>query len=565
MTSRTDQHEPQREPAGSAVATTDPEEQHYPDHAHVLRIIGALMAGMFLASLDQTIVSTSIRTISDELGGLDRQAWVTTAYLITSTIATPLYGKLSDIYGRRRFFLFAIAVFVIGSALCTSATSMIQLSVFRAIQGVGAGGLFSLALAIVGDIVPPRERARYQGYFLAVFGTSSVLGPVIGGLLADQQTIFGITGWRYVFLINVPIGIAAFAGVWVNLHTVHHRVDHRVDWWGAATLIMALVPLLVVAEQGREWGWTSTSAVTCYIVGFVGLTLLLLAERAAGEEALIPLRLFSNPHSGVPLLVSVFVGFGMFGAMMTLPLWMQIVHGYSPIQSGLAMLPMTAGLMVASIVSGQIISRTGRYKAFPIIGTALMALGAYLLSRIHVDSDMWYVTACLTVLGLGVGSCMQPLTLAVQNAVDRQDMGIATSAATFFRQMGGTLGTAVFLSVLFSTLPDRISDAFKAAAGNPEFLGALRDPAVAANPANRPILAMLRDHSGVSGSMTSDSSFLSVIDPRLALPFRVGFSDSITHVLICAVAVLLFTFVLTWFVPERVLRGRTPAEIASER
>ena len=267
----------------------------YPDQSQVVRILLALMAGMFLAALDQTIVSTSIRTIADDLGGLDRQAWATTAYLITSTIATPLYGKLSDIYGRRRFFLFAIAVFVFGSALCTMSTSMYMLAAFRAVQGIGAGGLFSLALAIIGDIVPPRERARYQGFFLAVFGTSSVLGPVVGGLLADQSTIFGIAGWRYVFLINVPIGIAAFIGVYINLHTPHTRVNHRVDWWGAAALIVALVPLLVVAEQGREWGWTSTTAITCYAVGVAGLMLLLLAERKAGYEALIPLRLFTNP------------------------------------------------------------------------------------------------------------------------------------------------------------------------------------------------------------------------------------------------------------------------------
>ena len=557
---------PAATPGGRPAGYVPDEDLHeYPDHATVMQILVALMAGMFLAALDQTIVSTSIRTIADDLGGLDRQAWATTAYLITSTIATPLYGKLSDIYGRRRFFLFAIAVFVAGSAACSAATSMYSLAAFRALQGIGAGGLFSLALAIIGDIVPPRERARYQGFFLAVFGTSSVLGPVVGGWLADTSSLFGVTGWRWVFLINVPIGIAAFIGVWVRLHTPHTRVDHAVDWWGAVALIVCLVPLLIVAEQGREWGWTSGTSIACYAIGVVGFGLLLLAERRAGFEALIPIRLFSNPASGVPLLVGVFVGFGMFGAMMTLPLWLQIVHGYSAIQSGLAMLPLTAGIMLSSIVSGQLISRTGRYKVFPIVGTALMTLGVFLLSRIDVDVNMWYVGAAMAVFGLGLGNCMQPLTLAVQNAVDRRDMGVATSAATFFRQMGGTLGTAIFLSILFSTVQDKIADAYKAASGTADFQAALHDPTVLANAANAPILAMLKGGAsgGSSSSMMSDTSFLSKIDPRLALPFQQGFSDSVALVLMCAMAVLTFTVLLTLFVPERVLRGRSALPVAA--
>ena len=559
MTTVIDASAPGAARGAGAPARPDVRPVDYPDHSQVVRILLALMAGMFLAALDQTIVSTSIRTIADDLGGLDRQAWATTAYLITSTIATPLYGKLSDIYGRRRFFLFAIAIFVVGSALCTMSTSMYMLAAFRAIQGIGAGGLFSLALAIIGDIVPPRERARYQGYFLAVFGTSSVLGPVVGGFLADQSTIFGIAGWRYVFLINVPIGIAAFIGVYINLHTPHQRVNHRIDWWGALTLVVALVPLLIVAEQGREWGWTSGAAISCYVIGVVGLVALLLAERAAGVEALIPMRLFSNAAAGVPLLVGVFVGFGMFGAMMTLPLWLQIVHGYSAIQSGLAMLPLTAGIMAASLISGQLISRTGHYKVFPTIGTALMTLGAFLLSRITVDVSMWYVCFAMLVFGLGLGNCMQPLTLAVQNAVDRSDMGVATSAATFFRQMGGTLGTAVFLSILFSTVQDKIADAYRAAAGTPDLISAMKDPAVASNPANAPILRMLHGGSSGGSSMLSDTAFLAFADPRLTFPFKEGFSDSISLVLVVAIVVLAVTTVLTFFVPERPLAGRAPA------
>ncbi len=546
-------------PAQAVPPGRETDFHEYPDQSQVVRILLALMAGMFLAALDQTIVSTAIRTIADDLGGLEQQAWATTAYLITSTIATPLYGKLSDIYGRRRFFLFAIAVFIVGSALCSLATSMYMLAALRAVQGIGAGGLFSLALAIVGDIVPARERARYQGYFLAVFGTASVLGPVVGGLLADQNSIFGIPGWRYVFLINVPIGIAALVGVYINLHTPQTRVHHRVDWWGAVMLVVALVPLLIVAEQGQAWGWTSATSIACYLIGVVGVVLLVLAERSAGVEALIPLRLFTNPASGVPLLVSVFVGFGMFGAMITLPLWLQIVHGFTPIQSGLAMLPFTAGIMTASVISGQLISRTGRYKVFPIIGTGLLTVGAFMLSRVTIDADMWFVSMGMTVFGLGLGNCMQPLTLAVQNAVDRRDMGMATSAATFFRQLGGTLGTAIFLSILFSTVQDKIADAYGRAVGTPEFTAALQDPAVVTNPVNEPVLQMLHGGEGGGGSsLLSDTSFLSRIDPRLARPFQEGFSNSITLVLTVAIVVLAVTWVLTFFVPERELATRAP-------
>ena len=248
-------------------------------HRQIVTILIGLMMGMFLAALDQTIVATSIRTIADDLHGLNHQAWATTAYLITSTIVTPLYGKLGDIYGRKKLFTVAITIFIVGSVMCTFASSMATLALFRALQGLGAGGLFSLALAIIGDIVPPRERAKYQGYFLAVFGTSSVLGPIIGGFFAGQESILGITGWRWVFLVNVPVGIAAFAVVTRTLHLRHTRLDHRIDWMGAAALALALVPLLLVAEQGREWGWLSTGAITCYVIGVVAGAAFFLTQR----------------------------------------------------------------------------------------------------------------------------------------------------------------------------------------------------------------------------------------------------------------------------------------------
>jgi MFS family permease len=300
---------------GSAASTTPATPAESPvglSHKQILAILSGLLMGMFLAALDQTIVSTAIRTIADDLHGLSVQAWVTTAYLITSTIATPLYGKLSDIYGRKKFFIAAISIFIVGSMLCTLATSMYSLAAFRAFQGIGAGGLFTLALAIIGDIVSPRERARYQGYFLAVFGTSSVLGPVIGGFLAGQSSILGVSGWRWVFLVNVPIGIAALFVVQATLHIPHFRRDHRVDWWGAAFLSIALVPLLTVAEQGRTWGWSSGRSLACYVIGVLGVAAFVFAEWRFGDEALIPLRIFKNRTISLALVSSVVTGAGLF-------------------------------------------------------------------------------------------------------------------------------------------------------------------------------------------------------------------------------------------------------------
>jgi EmrB/QacA subfamily drug resistance transporter len=540
-------------------------------HRQILEVLSGLMLGMFLAALDQTIVASAIRTIGDDLHGLSVQAWVTTAYLITSTIATPLYGKLSDIYGRKPFFLFAITVFVIGSALCAFSTSMYMLAAFRAVQGVGAGGLFSLALAIIGDIVPPRERARYQGYFLAVFGTSSVLGPVIGGFFAGADQILGVTGWRWVFLVNVPIGIVALAVVARVLNVPHTRRDHRLDFAGAAALTVGLVPLLTVAEQGRTWGWGSTRSVWCYVIGVVGLVLFVLAEARAGEDALLPLRMFRNRTFSLTSVISTVVGMGMFGALVILPLYLQIVRDASPTRSGLLLLPLTGGIMLGSVVSGQLISHTGRYKIFPVVGSLLMIAGLLLLHTVGVATPFWRTGMFMAVVGLGLGNIMQPITLAVQNAMPPQDIGVATSSATFFRQMGGTLGVAVFLSVLFSTVGANIRHAFADDARTPGFQAALHDPSVLGNPANRPVIQLLRSGGHVGDASLNDTSFIQRLDPRLAHPFKVGFSTSMDLVFLLGAAVLVVAFVLLLFLPELPLRtraaisAREPASPLGER
>ena len=545
-------------PAGSPAGTRAPGDQALFTHRQIVVILIALMSGMFLAALDQTIVATSIRTIADDLDGLSLQAWATTAYLITSTIATPLYGKLSDLYGRRPYFIAAISIFVVGSVLSGFAQSMYQLAAFRAFQGIGAGGLFSLALAIIADIVPPRERARYQGYFLAVFGTSSVLGPVVGGFLAGQATILGIAGWRWVFLVNVPIGIVSLLLVVRNLHLPHTRREHKIDYWGAVWLVVALVPILIVAEQGREWGWTSGRSVTAYVIGLAGIVLFLLAERRIGDDALLPLRLFRGRTFAVGSMLNLVVGMGMFGALAALPLYMQIVKGYSPTAAGLLLLPMVIGIMGGTISSSQFIARTGRYIWFPRIGLVVLLAAMLLLHTITADTSIATVDVYAFMFGLGLGFNMQTLILAIQNAVPPQDMGVATSSATFFRQMGGTLGTAVFLSVLFNALPGKIASAFGASVSTPQFQSALRDPAVLSDPANAPVLGMLKG-GGSAGSTAAlnDSSFISSLDPRLARPFIVGFADSISIVFLLGAVVIAVALVIVWWLPEEKLRTQS--------
>ena len=520
-------------------------------HRQTVMILIGLMMGMFLAALDQTVVSTAIRTIADDLNGFSLQAWATTAFLITSTISTPLYGKLSDIYGRKPFFLFAISIFIAGSALCGLSRSMYELAAFRAIQGIGAGGLFSMALAIIGDIVPPRQRARYQGYFLAVFGTSSVLGPVLGGLFAGANSILGISGWRWIFYINVPIGLAALVVVNRVLHIPHTRRDHRIDWQGAVALIIGLVPLLIVAEQGRIWGWSSGRSMLCYGLGIVGLVLFYLAERMCKDDALIPLRLFRGRTFTVATMSSVIIGMGMFGAILVLPLYLQIVKGYSPTGAGLATLPLVLGIMAGSVISGQTISRTGRYKIFPIVGTGLMVVGLYLFSLIGADTPLWKTALIMPIVGLGLGGNMQPIILAIQNAVSPREIGVATSSVTFFRQMGGTLGTAVFLSVLLSTLPGRIADAFNSVRGTPGFQAAL---------AAHPDQAATLQAAGSGNADLNDTSFISRLAPVIAHPFKVGFSDSMSTVFLMGAAIMVIGFVVVLLLPEIPLADRSASQ-----
>ena len=485
---------------------------------------------MFLGALDQTIVSTSIRTIADDLDGLSIQAWVTTAYLITSTITTPIYGKLGDLYGRKKLFMFAISVFIVGSVLCTFATSMYELAAFRAFQGLGAGGLFTLVLAIIGDIVSPRERAKYTGYFMATFATSSVLGPVVGGFFAGQDQLLGVTGWRWVFLVNVPVGIAALVVVFRTLHLSHQpaRGPHRLV--GRHRPGRRAGPAAHRGRAGPRLGLgLGPLASTAYVVGGLGLAAFYFAERAMGDAALIPLRLFRIRAAAITILASIAIGAAMFGGILILPLYMQIVHGASPTKAGLLMLPMVLGMMSGALVSGQIISRTGRTRVFPRVGSALLVIGLLLLSTTSADTSLLVIDLFMLVLGVGLGNCMQPLLLIMQSAVPPSEIGVATSSATFFRQIGGTLGVAVFLSILFSTVGGNIADEFAKAAKTEAFQQVVADP----TPADAAVLG----NSGAADQVQGDSSFIETLSPALAHPFKQGFAESMDVVFLLGAGV----------------------------
>ncbi|WP_347755852.1 MDR family MFS transporter [Agrococcus sp. ProA11] len=526
-----------------------------------LVLIG-LMIAMFLSSISQTVVGTSMRTIADDLQGLELQVWVVTAFLIVSTIVTPIYGKLSDIFGRRPLFLVAIALFLVGSIASSFAQDMVQLAAFRALQGLGAGGLMSLPLTIMADVLNPRERAKYQGYFLAVFGVSSILGPLIGGVLAGTEEILFLEGWRWVFLFNLPIGIAALWMVFRYLHLPAHHERVKIDWWGAALLVMGVVPLLLVAEQGREWGWASTAAIACYLIGAIGIVLFVVVETRMGDTALIPLHLFRNSTFSMATLLGVFTGFAMFAAMMMIPFVLQIVHGMNPTEAGFATLPMILGLMIASIASGQIIGRTGRYRLFPVVGLGVMAVGYGVLVTLQFNSPLWMLLLAQLFIGLGLGQLLQTLTIASQNAVRPKDMGVATSASTFFRQLGGTTGVAVAFSLLYTRLPDALAEAFARPDLRAQLAQAAQEPDVLADPGNARILDVLQQPEQLGSALDNDSSFLNTADPRLAAPFLDGFSNATTGPFWVGLAVVAAAFLLAIFFKAPPLRQKSAMEEA---
>ncbi|MFJ8547539.1 DHA2 family efflux MFS transporter permease subunit [Streptomyces sp. NPDC093676] len=497
----------------------------------VLVSIGALLLGMLLAALDQTIVSTALPTIVSDLGGLEHLSWVVTAYLLASTAATPLWGKLGDQYGRKKLFQAAIVIFLIGSALCGMSQNMLELIAFRAVQGLGGGGLIVLSMAIVGDIVPPRERGRYQGLFGAVFGATSVLGPLLGGLFTQHLS------WRWVFYVNLPVGIVALAVIATVLRIPRKAERHVIDYLGTVLVAAVATCLVLVASLGgTTWGWGSAQTVGLAVLGVVLLAAFVLVERRAAEPVL-PLKLFRVRTFTLSALISFIVGFAMFGGMTYLPTFLQIVHGITPTLSGVHMLPMVAGMLLSSTGSGQIVSRTGRWKVFPLAGTGITTIGLLLLHQLDERSSTTEMSVYFFVFGLGLGLVMQVLVLIVQNAVPYKDLGVATSGATFFRSIGASFGVAIFGTIFASRLGSSLREAL----------------------AGRPL------PSGVSAdALTADPRGIAGLPPAVRPAVLHAFAGSITDVFLYAAPVALLGFVLGWFLREDRLRGSVTAPDGTE-
>jgi EmrB/QacA subfamily drug resistance transporter len=503
------------------------EDPGYLSHRQILTVLVGLMAGMFLAALDQSVLGTALPRITSELGGLDKLSWVVTVYLLTSTAATPLWGKISDLYGRRIIFQAAITIFVLASMLSGLAQSIEQLIAFRAIQGLGGGGLFALALAVIGDVIPPRERGRYQGYFGVVFGSSSVLGPVLGGWFTEGP------GWRWIFYINVPIGIAALVITSMALKMPVVRRDHKIDYLGAATIVAAVSSLLLyTAWAGPDHGWDSALGLSLVAAGVL-LTLLFVIVESRVSEPIIPLELFRDSVFSYSVIYTFITGFAMFGAMIFIPMYLQVVDGMTPTVSGLAMLPMVVGIFSTSIPAGAAITRTGRYKIYPIVAAVTITVALFLLAGLDVDTPYWQAAVAMYVMGAGLGLQMQVLVTVVQNAVDRRHMGAATSSVTFFRQMGGSFGTAVFGAIITSQVAAHLAD----------LLPSL-PPGGAPN--------------------TSDVEAIRRLPAELQDPVIQAFSLSMHDAFLAAVPVVLLALVFACLIKERPLTTRESAKEHAE-
>jgi EmrB/QacA subfamily drug resistance transporter len=502
------------------ASQTEPGDEPILSQRRVLLVIGSLMLGMLLAALDQTIVATALPTIAGDLHGLSHLSWVVTGYLLTATVSTPLWGKLGDMYGRKIFFQAAIVIFLVGSALSGLSSSMIELIVFRAVQGLGAGGLMVGAQAIIGDVVPPRDRGKYQGIFGAVFGLSSVAGPLLGGFFVQNLS------WHWIFYVNLPVGAVALVVTTGALPSALRRVQHVIDYIGAVVLAGGVTCLVLLTTLGgTTYPWGSAPIVILAVLGGLLLGGFVLVERHAAEP-ILPLHLFRNRVFSASSAIGFIVGFAMFGAITYLPTYLQVVRGASPTGSGLELLPLMAGLLVTSIGSGVLISRWGRYKIFPIVGTAVMSVGLFLFSLLGVATSTLTISIFMVVLGLGLGCVMQVLVIAVQNAVPHSELGVATSGATFFRSIGGSFGTAIFGAIFANVLTGNLT----------RYLAGTRLPA------------------GFIGAAGASPAALAKLPPAVHSGYIQAVTASLHPVFLWAVPFAILAFAITWLLKEVPLR-----------
>ena len=505
-------------------------------HKEILVVLSGLMTGLLLAALDQTIVSTALKNIVEEFNGLNHYTWVVTAYLLTSTASTPLYGKISDLYGRRPVFQFAIITFLIGSLLAGASQNMTQLIFTRALQGLGAGGLMALTFVIIGDIVSPRERGKYVGYFGAVWGLASVAGPLLGGFFSDREAILGITGWRWIFYINLPFGILALIITSAVLHIPKVKREHKVDYLGALILVLAVCSLLMsVSVYGPENGWTDSRTILTMFLG-ITLTLLFIWQEFRAVEPILPMRLFKNHTFSLSSVLGFIIGAGMFGAIVMLPLYLQVVKGNSATEAGLKLIPLMIGIVSMSIFSGKRISLTGKYKIFPIIGTGIMTVGLILMATLNQDTSFFSLSIYAILLGGGLGLSMQTILIALQNDVEFKDMGIATSSNTFFRSLGGAFGTAIFGTIFSNRIAYYLEDNLaKLQQINPEALEGFSSSNIEA--------------------ITVNTSIISTLPVELQEVVLGSFAQTFRIVFLAAVPITFIGFLLSFLLKEKPLKS----------
>jgi EmrB/QacA subfamily drug resistance transporter len=493
----------------------------------IMVVLPGLLMAILLAMLDQLIVGTALPRIVGDLGGVAHLSWVVTAYVLASTVTTPFYGKLGDMYGRKKFFIAAIVIFLAGSALSGLSTSMAELITFRAVQGLGAGGLMVGAIATLGEIVPPRERGKYMGYMMVVMMLATIGGPLLGGWITQSFS------WRWIFYINLPIGGAALVYMISTLHLPKRRVEHRIDYLGGILLAIVSIAIILIATWGgTEYSWTSVQVLGLAAVTVVALVAFLYVESRA-QEPMLPLHVFKNRNFSVTMVLTFFVGLGLFGAMTFLPLYQQTVQGATPTVSGLLLTPMMVGSMITSVASGQLVTKTGKYKLYPILGGAIMAVAMYLLTNLgpntsRLESGLYYV-----VLGLGMGFLMQMVSLISQNSVEMKDMGVASSARMYFQQIGGSLGVAAFGALFASRLNDSIASAAKGGSGGV--------------------------HLQVSGG-SFDPAQVTSLPPAVKEIVFTAISHGIQGVFYTVLPAMVAVFVLALFIKEVPLRGRTQGE-----